>query len=61
MRTGAPMKVLLYLPKTETGERMLARRVATVHANVVVASIKNLPCSTAQKQNLLKQAIQNNL
>ena len=53
MRNSAPIKVKMYLPQSEAGRQELARRVAGVHADAVVAKVKGLPCSTEQKQALI--------
>ena len=53
MRTMAPVNVIMYYPKTETGQEELAKRVADVHAASVIRRLKALDCPTRQKQALL--------
>lgn len=60
MRTSVPIKVKLYLPKTEAGRQELACRVAGVHADVAVAKLKKLPCSNEQKQALIDGVLSRN-
>lgn len=58
IRKSAPVNVILYYPKTETGKEELARRVSDVHAAVVARQIKALHCPTAQKLQLLDAVIE---
>ena len=53
----APVKVIVYYPKTETGKQELAKRVADVHAASVIQRLKALNCPTTQKQELLDSII----
>ena len=52
-----PIRVIVYAPKEKAGQQELARRVAEVHADAVIARIKRLSCSVAQKQKLLDALI----
>ena len=58
MRTMAPVKVIVYHPKTEEGKEELAKRVADVHAASVIQRLKALNCPTHQKQELLDAVIE---
>lgn len=57
IRSMAPVKVIVYYPKTETGKQELAKRVADVHAASVIQRLKALNCPTNQKQELLDAII----
>ena len=52
MRTAAPIKLKVYSPATDEGRRMLAQRVADVHADFITAKIKGLDCPAEQKRAL---------
>ena len=56
-RTGAAIHVIVYDPKTETGRQELARRVAGVHADMIIESVKKLNCPSEQKGRLLNSVI----
>ena len=58
MRTMAPVNVIMYYPKTETGQEELTKRVADVHAASVIRRLKALNCPTSQKQALLDAVIE---
>ena len=49
--------MIVHYPKTEAGKEELARRVATVHAESVIAKINRLNCPTKQKLELLDAVI----
>ena len=51
------MKVTVVHPQTETARAELASRVAAVHAEHIMQSIRCLRCSTEQKQRLLDTVI----
>lgn len=57
MRTSAPINIIVHYPTTEEGRRELANRVAEVHADAVLHTIKKLNCPTKQKQALLDAVI----
>lgn len=57
MRTSAPVKLIVYTPKTDDGRAELDRRVAMIHADLVCAYIDRLNCPTAQKTELLDSVI----
>lgn len=57
-RKCAPIKLLVYYPKDISGQRELARRVASVHADAVNRKLQKLICPTRQKQQLLAAVIQ---
>ena len=56
-RNSAPIRLIIYYPKTEQGKRELAERVASVHADAVHQHIKRLNCPTEQKLKLLNAVI----
>lgn len=56
-RTGTAIHVIVYDPKTETGRQELARRVAGVHADMIIESVKKLNCPSDQKKRLLDAVI----
>ena len=53
----APVKMIVYYPKTETGKQELAKRVADIHAVSVMQRLKALNYPTCQKQKLLDSII----
>ena len=57
MRKAKPIQIIVHYPQEAEGRQELARRVAEVHADAVTARIKRLPCSAAQKQQLLDALI----
>lgn len=57
IRKMAPINVIVYYPKTETGKEELARRVSDVHATAVNQRLKSLNCPTNQKLDLLDAVI----
>ena len=56
-RKSAPINVIVHYPKTQEGQRELARRVADVHADMVNQHIKKLNCPSEQKVHLLDAVI----
>ena len=54
----APIRVIVYYPKTEAGKEELARRVSDVHAAAVNQRLKSLNCPTSQKLALLDAVIE---
>lgn len=52
-RQSSPIHVIVHYPKTEQGKHELAKRVASVHADMVNQSIKKLNCPSEQKIQLL--------
>lgn len=56
-RKSAPIHVIVHYPKTEEGKRELARRVASVHADMVNRHIEKLNCPSSQKVALLDAVI----
>ena len=56
-RTGAPIHVIVYDPKTETGRQELAERAAHVHADMIIESVKKLNCPSDRKVQLLDAVI----
>ena len=57
---GDSMEVIIHLPHSKEGQDELAKRVATVHAQLIYNYISRLECSTEQKVALL-DAIQENI
>ena len=53
----APINIVVHYPKTEEGKRELARRVATVHADMVNEYLRKLNCPSEQKLKLLDAVI----
>ena len=49
--------MIVHYPKTEAGKQELARRVATVHTESVIAKINRLNCPTKQKLELVDAVI----
>ena len=49
--------MIVHYPKTEAGKEELARRVAAVHAESVIAKINRLNCPTKQKLELVDAVI----
>ena len=49
--------MIVHSPKTDAGKEELARRVATVHAESVIAKINRLNCPTKQKLELVDTVI----
>lgn len=58
MKTFASINIIVHYPKTEAGRRELKRRVASVHADVVLNRIAKLDCPIVQKERLLESIIQ---
>lgn len=54
------MKVIIHLPHSKGEQKELAKRIATVHAQLIYNYISRLKCSTEQKVALL-DAIQKNI
>lgn len=54
------MEVIIHLSRSKEGQEELAKRVATVHAQLIYNYISRLECSTEQKVALL-DAIQENI
>lgn len=57
MRHSAPIHIIVHEPTSLDGKTELARRVADVHAQVVLRRIKELNCPTNQKLELLDAVI----
>ena len=57
---GDSMEVIIHLPRSKEGQEELAKRVATVHAQLIYNYISRLECSAEQKVALL-DAIQKNI
>lgn len=57
MRSGMPIQIIVHSPQSETGKKELARRVAELHADCVLSTIRGLDCSPKQKRELLEAVI----
>ncbi len=57
-RKSAKIHVIVHYPKTESGKKELAERVAGIHAENVSQRIKKLNCPSAQKELLLDAVIE---
>lgn len=57
---GIYIEVIVYFPNSKQGQEELAKRVATVHAQMVHAYISRLECPTEQMDALL-DAIQKSI
>lgn len=57
MRRRGSVNVIVYFPKTEIEQKELARRVASIHADAVIARLQKLTCPTTQKLQLLDTII----
>ena len=49
--------MIVHYPKTDAGKEELARRVATIHAESVIAKINRLNCPSKQKLELVEAVI----
>lgn len=58
MKRHGPVKVVFYLPTTESAKNELAQRVAQIHAEAVNRRIGNLRCTDRQKRDLLDAVIE---
>ena len=50
---SAPINMIVYYPKSVEGNKLLAQRVAQVHADSIIDRIKRLNCPSNQKTELL--------
>lgn len=57
MRRRGSVNVIVYFPQTEIDQKELARRVASIHADAVIARLQKLTCPTTQKLQLLDAII----
>lgn len=51
------INIIVHLPASEEGKIELASRIACIHADAVLNRIKNLKCSSKQKNKLLDAII----
>lgn len=58
MKKAAPINIIVHYPTTEEGWRELRRRMAIVHADVVLNSVQKLNCPTWQKIKLVEAIIE---
>lgn len=56
-KTSASIPVVVHLPKTEEGKQELKKRVADIHADLIIHQIQKLPGPSAQQVNLLNAII----
>ncbi len=54
---SAPINMIVYFPKSEKGKKLLAQRVAQVHADSVIDRIKRLNCPSERKTELLNAVL----
>lgn len=57
MARQAPINIIMHYPTSDEGQAELAVRVAQVHADAVIGSIKRLKCPDQQKLQLLDAVI----
>lgn len=57
MRRCGSVNVIIYAPNTENGQKELSRRIASIHADAVIARLQKLTCPTTQKLQLLDTII----
>lgn len=57
MKKGHPISLILHTPKTEEGNRELARLVSEIHAQFVLSALGALDCPPEQKAALLQAVI----
>ena len=57
MRKSAPINIIVHYPKTEEGMRELRRRVASVHADIVMDQIRKLDWPTSERIRLVDAII----
>jgi len=57
MRKSAPINIIVHYPKTEEGMRELRRRVASVHADIVMDQIRKLDWPMSEKIRLVDAII----
>ena len=50
---SAPIHMIVHFPQSEEGKKLLARRMAEVHADWTIDRIKKMNCSSEQKKQLL--------
>lgn len=53
----APINMIVYYPKSSEGKKLLAQRVAQVHADSIIDKIKRLNCPSNQKTELLNAVL----
>ena len=54
---SAPINMIIYYPKSEEGKKLLAQRVAQIHADSVTERIKRLNFPSDQKMELLNAVL----
>ena len=54
---SAPINMIIYYPQSEEGKKLLAQRVAEVHADSVIDRIKRLTCPSNQKTELFNAVL----
>ena len=54
---SAPINMIVYYPNSKEGKKLLAQRVAQVHADSVMDRIKRLNCPANQKTELLNAVL----
>lgn len=54
----APINVIVHYPTTDEGKQELAKRVSSVHADMVNQYIQRLSCPSSQKIQLMNAVIE---
>ena len=54
----APINVIVHYPTTDEGKQELAKRVSSVHADIVNQYIQKLSCPSSQKIQLMNAIIE---
>lgn len=54
----APINVIVHYPTTDEGKQELAKRVSSVHADMVNQYIQKLSCPSSQKIQLMNAVIE---
>lgn len=57
--THAPMKLIVYRPKTPKGSRELEERLTGLYAEWIESQVQSLPCPEERKRELLRAVARN--
>lgn len=57
MKTYAKINIVLHLPADAQSAQALAQKLAEIHADAVIHTLKSLPCTDDQKDRLIKAII----
>ena len=58
MRKPTPVNLIVYRPRTEQEQTELARRIAGIHAEIVLRQVQELSCPAEQKMELLEAVVE---